>query len=276
MCGSRSPKISLGSSTPRSLNCPRDSRHPSQRPAASANREEKRRWRPSISHSFSIRTTSLTAGPMTVKSSRSAAPTLPYSTSPTWSAMSTRAKGSPSARRCRFRELDLFQALHRGLEAAIAGDPLLGLLERYGGQHRVADEFKDMAATGPQRGRQHLEDLVQHLDDLRARGHVADPREASQIRVPQHRVEAADSSALDRAGVNARAPQPDGRGAGPHLARPQVHRPARPDARPRRELQRRHRAAGGGERRRVRALAFRASGQSHIPSEVNLVRQYNA
>ena len=101
--------------------------------------------------------------------------------------------------------LDLFQALHRGLEAAIAGDPLLDLLERYCGQHRVADEFEDMAATGPQRGRQRLKGLVQHLDDLRARGHVADPREASQIRVPQHRVETVDSSALDRAGVNARA-----------------------------------------------------------------------
>ena len=45
---------------------------------------------------------------------------------------------------------------------------------------------------------------------------------------------------------------------------------------PREFLQRCHLASGGGERRRVRALTFGASGQSHIPSEVNLVRQYNA
>ena len=37
---------------------------------------------------------------------------------------------------------------------------------------RVADEFEDMAITGPQRGRQRLKGLVQHIDDLSARGHV--------------------------------------------------------------------------------------------------------
>ena len=47
------------------------SRRPSQRPAASANRDENRICRLSRSQSFSIRTTSLTAGPITVKSSRS-------------------------------------------------------------------------------------------------------------------------------------------------------------------------------------------------------------
>src|SRR5271155_2431899 len=201
MCGTRSPKISLGSPTPRSLNCPRDARRPSQRPAASANREEKRRWRSSLSQSFSIRTTSLTAGPMTVKSSRSAAPTLPYSTSPTWSAMSTSVKGSPSAWRRRFRDSTFSK-----LSTAASRPRLQATLSSTSSNDIVASIASPMnLRTWPPRGRQHLKGLVQHLDDLRARGHVADPREASQIRVPQHRVETVDSSALDRAGVNARA-----------------------------------------------------------------------
>jgi hypothetical protein len=83
----RQPEDLLGFADDPNLNCPRDSRRPSRRPSASANREEKRRWRSSISQSFSIRTTSLTAGPVTVKSSRSAAPTLPYSTSPIFGRM---------------------------------------------------------------------------------------------------------------------------------------------------------------------------------------------
>ena len=101
--GSRSPKISLCSPTPRNSNRPSNSRRPSQRPAASANRDENRICRLSRSQSFSIRTTSLTAGPITVKSSRSAAPTLPYSTSPTCRAISTSANGKPAASRSKLR-----------------------------------------------------------------------------------------------------------------------------------------------------------------------------
>ena len=66
----------------RAIQIGRATRGVPQRPAASANRDENRICRLSRSQSFSIRTTSLTAGPITVKSSRSAAPTLPYSTSP--------------------------------------------------------------------------------------------------------------------------------------------------------------------------------------------------
>ena len=54
---------------------------------------------PSVRHRPSRRDARLTAGPITVKSSRSAAPMLPYITSPTCSAMPKPSASSPRARR---------------------------------------------------------------------------------------------------------------------------------------------------------------------------------
>ena len=104
------PKDLLGLIDAAQLKLAEQPRRPSHRPAASANLEENRICRLSGSQSFSIRTTSLTAGPITVKSRRSAAPTLPYSTSPTCRAISTSAKGRPAASRFELLALDLADA----------------------------------------------------------------------------------------------------------------------------------------------------------------------
>jgi hypothetical protein len=92
---------------------------------------------------------------------------------------------------CRFTfqiaSLQVGRRLNGGVEGAAASNLLIRLIERYRRQHRIADKFEDMASARPQRGRQSLKDIVQHMNNFRSGRHVADPREAAQISVPKHR-----------------------------------------------------------------------------------------
>ena len=85
--------------------------------------------RPSGRHSPSSRLTRLTAGPMAVKSSRSAAPILPHNISPRWSAAPKGSGGSPCPRRPASRWAMPARAATTARSAAsqaAAGAPLTG------------------------------------------------------------------------------------------------------------------------------------------------------
>ena len=158
--------------------------------------------RPSGSHNTSIRATSLTAGPITVKSRRSTAPTLPYSTSPTCSAKSTEAVGLPASRRIAAEPVEPGHRLDGGVERPAAGRAALGFLEREAGEHAVAEEFEHLAAACAQRRDQGLEYLVEHFDQDQARHRVGDRGKAADIGVAQHGADALDRTALDRTGMH--------------------------------------------------------------------------
>ena len=176
-----------------------DSRRPSQRPAASANRDENRICRLTGSQSFSIRTTSLTAGPITVKSSRSTAPTVAVQHFADVQSDINICKRQV----CRFTfQVANFQVgrrLDSSIESLAANSLLVPFIERDRRQHRIADEFEHVTSARPQRRGQYLKSIVQHSDNRRAGRHVADPRKTAQVSVPKHRPKAVDRSTLDRA-----------------------------------------------------------------------------
>ena len=111
-------------------------------------------------------------------------------------------KGQACSVTLQVARLQVGRRLNSCVESAAASSLLVGLIERYRRQHRVADEFEHMTSTRPQRGCQNLKNIVQHMNDFRSRRHVADPRETAQISVPKHRVKAVDRSALDGARVH--------------------------------------------------------------------------
>src|SRR6516164_1541433 len=93
-------KTAQGDAIPRSACVPSGI---SDTPVSAAKVPETRTALSSVRHSPSSRLTRLTAGPIAVKSSRSAAPILPQSISPRWSAAPNGSGGSPCARRSLFK-----------------------------------------------------------------------------------------------------------------------------------------------------------------------------
>ncbi len=104
--------------------------------------------RPSGRQSPSSRLTRLTAGPIAVKSSRSAAPTLPHRISPRCNATPNARGGSPCSRRA------LIEMRHAGLrgrdraQRRVAGIARNCSGDRKDREHAVTDEFQHLAAEG--------------------------------------------------------------------------------------------------------------------------------
>ena len=103
----------------------------------------------------------------------------------------------PRRRALRIARLQGLHRLDRRVERAVAGFRLIGLLERERREHRVADEFQDLAAARPQRRGQCLEHVIEHFDDGGTGRCVADRGEAADIGVPEHGVQAVRGAALD-------------------------------------------------------------------------------
>ena len=169
--------------------------------------------------SFSSRAAWLTAGPITVKSSRALAPMLPNMTSPTCSARPKRTAGSSTVVRMRLSGGDHAEGGHRRLGGACRRRRPLGW--RGDGQHRqhaVAHEFQDLAAGAGDGAAHDAEIVVEQADDRVARQAVGGAGEAAQVAVPDHRLDGLAVAALDLARQDALA------GGAPDIGVEQVHR----------------------------------------------------
>ena len=121
-----------------------------------------------------MRATSLIAGPITVKSSRSIAPTLPYSAFAKMEREIDRGEGRACGRARRIERIDVAHRLDRGVERAAASLRPIRLFEREDGEHAVADELEHLAAARAERGGQDLEHVIEQFDDDGTRRRVAD------------------------------------------------------------------------------------------------------
>ena len=142
----------------------------------------------------------LTAGPMTVKSSRSSVPTLPKVTSPTCRPTPKRS-GIAAARGARLvGRLDVGDQPARGRQR-LAGHHRQEqrILGREVAHDAVADEFQDLAAVGAERIADELQVVVQELEHLARRQALAHAGEVAQVGEPQHGAQLLALAAADGA-----------------------------------------------------------------------------
>ena len=194
-------------------------------------------------HSPSSRLTRLTAGPIAVKSSRSAAPILPHKISPRCRAAPNGSGGSPCCRRASSRcamPTRAAETARRAASQAPRGDSSDDRKDR---QHAVADEFQHFAAEGVDRAGDAVEPGVERRDDRRGRIALGQRGEAAQIGIEQR--------GLD--GLADVAPQAD-----PPAPAPRCAGRDRPRA-PRSSVARAARAASGAAAKRA---AWRSSSVS--------------
>ena len=164
--------------------------------------------RPSGLHSPSSRLTRLTAGPIAVKSSRSAVPILPHSISPRCSAVPNGKGGRPCPRACPVEMIHAGACRNDRAQRGIAGVGRVALADREDRQYAVADEFQHLAAEGVNGAGDAVEPGVECSDHLLRLGRLRQLREAAQIGIEQGRPD----------GLAGLAPQPAGqhlRGAAP-------------------------------------------------------------
>ena len=142
---------------------------------------ETRTARSSGRHSPSSRLTRLTAGPIAVKSSRSAAPILPHRISPRCTAAPKGSGGSPCWRRAASRCAIPARAAATARSAASQAAPGESAGDRKDRQHAVADEFQHLAAEGVHRAGDAVEPGVEGGDHRRRRRRLGERGEAAQI-----------------------------------------------------------------------------------------------
>src|SRR4029077_16984232 len=137
--------------------------------------------RPSGRHNPSSRLTRLTAEPMAVKSSRSAAPILPHKISPTCRAAPNATGGGPgaarSASRCAMPARAAVIARSAASQAA-AGTPVTGKIE-----HAVPDELQHLASEGVHGAGDAIEPGVECCDHDRRLGRFRHRSEAAETRI---------------------------------------------------------------------------------------------
>ena len=174
---------------------------------SAATAPEIRTVRPSGRQSPSSRLTRFTAGPIAVKSSRSAAPTLPHRISPRCSATPNDSGGSPCSRR---RRIEMRHAGFRGSNRAqrsVAGFARL-LADREDREHAVADEFQHLAAKGVDGAADAVEPAAERGDDGGGRLGLGQRGEAAQIGIEQHRPNGLADFAPQRPRQHARGAAP--------------------------------------------------------------------
>ena len=197
------PNSSVSSRTPRRRWRPSETRRERQDVAASANCCEIRRLCPSGSHNFSMRDASFTAGPITVKSSRAAVPTLPYCTVPRCSEISSSVACRPSARRRSFSASIRASASVAASSAALQASARVAGAGGEGREQAVAHEFQHLAAALHDRRHHAFEALVEQGDQLLAGRDIGQRGEAAQVGEEHDGVDALHLAALHRAGEDA-------------------------------------------------------------------------
>ena len=207
-------------------------------------------------HSPSRRLTRLTAGPMAVKSSRSAAPILPQSISPRCSA-TPKGRGAKPSRASRLVEMR--HAGPRGgdrLERGVASVARRPAGDRKDRQHAVAHEFEHFAAESVHGAGDAIEPGVEGGDDRGRRSAFGQGREAAQVGEQERRLDGLADAAPQRTGQHARRAAPAEIG---FERRAQRRSRGEGGERRRREARRLSQAVGlvGGERTLAHPAQFR-------------------
>jgi hypothetical protein len=150
-----------------------------------------------------MRAASLTAGPITVKSSRPSAPTLPYCTVPTCSAMSRPSVGCPASALGREQLHEVERLARRGQRraAGLRAPPFAQAEDR---QQPVAQELQHLAAVPVHRRTMQAKQASSRAISWSPGRLSASGVKERQVGVEQHRFDALHLAAQHGAGQHAR------------------------------------------------------------------------